>query len=225
MAQVGDEQAATRALAEAAQERQGLMFITHHQFVKQNEELMRRIAAEQNLVFKLAERLGPGPAPEQRPVQLAQGAMVGRTQHRECATPGEHEMQLPQPGSPLRSQRDGTLRCCVWCAMWTHVSTDIAGCTLPRLRGNDSLSKCGTCHDRGRAQNNRPIAGSSRALPPSTSTYCQDGEDDIWLAGLELAEKQYASLSSFPVRKRQRRPQALQPCVLRRCSARRPRVL
>ena len=119
MAQGGDEQAATRALAEAAQERQGRMFDTHHQFVKQNEtahqELMRRLAAEQDLAFKLVERLGPCPAPEPRPVQLAQGAMVGRTQHRECATPGEHEMQLPQPGSPLRSQRDG--RCCVWCAI------------------------------------------------------------------------------------------------------------
>ena len=66
MAQGGDEQAATRALAEAAQERQGRMFDTHHQFVKQNErahqELMCRIAAEQNLAFKLAERLAPGPA-------------------------------------------------------------------------------------------------------------------------------------------------------------------
>ena len=56
MAQGGDEQAATRALAEAAQERQGRMFDTHHQFVKQNEtahqELMRRLAAEQDLAFR-----------------------------------------------------------------------------------------------------------------------------------------------------------------------------
>ena len=52
------------------------MFDTHHQFVKQNEtahqELMRRLAAEQDLAFKLVERLGPGPATEPRPVQLAQ---------------------------------------------------------------------------------------------------------------------------------------------------------
>ena len=88
MAQGGDEQAATRALAEAAQERQGRMFDTHHQFVKQNEELMRRIAAEQNLAFKLVERLGPCPAPEPRPVQLAQGApgALGgaREEHDSC---------------------------------------------------------------------------------------------------------------------------------------------
>jgi hypothetical protein len=116
MAQGGDEQAATRALAEAAQDRQGWMFDTHQHWLnvalKQNEELMHSIAAEQDLALKLAEQLGPCPAPEPRPVQPAQGAMVGRTQHRKCATPGGHEMQLPLPGSPLRSQCDGALRCC-----------------------------------------------------------------------------------------------------------------
>ena len=56
MAEGGEEQAASRALAEAAQEMQGRMFDTHHQWLKQNEELIS-IAAEQNLALKLAERL------------------------------------------------------------------------------------------------------------------------------------------------------------------------
>jgi hypothetical protein len=57
MAQGGDEQAATRALADSAQDRQGRMFDTHHHWLnvalKQNDELMRRIAAEQDLALKL----------------------------------------------------------------------------------------------------------------------------------------------------------------------------
>ena len=52
MAQGGDEQAATRALADSAQDRQGRMFDTHHHWLnvalKQNDELMRRIAASEN---------------------------------------------------------------------------------------------------------------------------------------------------------------------------------
>ena len=60
MAQVGHEQAATRALAEAAQERRGGCS-THiiSGSMLHSSRMMSCIAAEQDLELKLAERFGP----------------------------------------------------------------------------------------------------------------------------------------------------------------------